>query len=152
MTEITKIKKIVTTELRAPSSNVIIRFKNNNYRVFGKYEIIKVENKFHVFCSATKIGEFQSVKNAVSWCVAAKNQRFELAATILDLDNRIHSIKNDITVRTAIAVRCKTENFQNDLTIKIENKNIRKLQLEHDLRECINLTKYLQYKGFTNET
>lgn len=145
-----KIKSIVRNELDTIESNLIIKKKNNEYKVFGKYRITTGVHQFKVYSFATEVGVFHSTRAALSWCVADKYKQYSLAAHLLALDNRIHVLKNDILVRVAIAEKSKKSQFFDELACKIESKVIRRVALENELARYINLAKY-QYKGNNNE-
>ena len=98
------------------------------------------------------MGVFNSSKTAVSWCVADKYQRFNLARDILNTDTILGNLTNDIFVRTGIANRAKAAQTREDIETKLETKIIRKKYLENQLADYVKKAKYLQQRGFNNET
>jgi len=107
---------------------------------------------YTVYCLANPVGEFSSTKTAVSWCVADKYQNYNLAREIYNTDTRLTSVSNDVFVRAGVASRSKRADFRESIDIKLETKIIRRKELEKQLDKCINLAKYLQQRGFNNET
>jgi len=147
-----ELEQLIRNELRTIMPNMIWRNDNGDYELFGRYLICPEANGFRVYCSATEIGLFGSTKSALSWCIADKYQKFNLARDILRTDNRLNAVSNDIFVRVGISNRSKRAEFKESIDIKLENKIIRKKELEQQLDKLINSAKYLQQRGFDNET
>ena len=75
-----------------------------------------------------------------------------MSKDILLLDNKLTGLANDITTRATIADRSKRPDFREDIGTKLETKMIHKKIVENQLTNCVNLAKYLQQRGFNNET
>ena len=58
----------------------------------------------------------------------------------------------DIAARTAIAEHSTQWEFRDTVGTKLETKIIRKKKVENELAKCVNWAKYIQQKGFNNET
>ncbi len=142
----------IRDELRTILPNCIWRNDRGDYELFGKYRIVSERPGYLVYCAANSVGKFSSTKTAVSWCVADKYQDYNLAREILNTDNRLSAVTNDIFVRVGVANRSKKPEFRESIDIKLENKIIRKRELEQQLIKYINSAKYLQQRGFDNET
>lgn len=142
----------VRNELRTVMPNFIWRNDHGDYELFGKYRIVSDRPGYTVYCQADAVGEFSSTRSAVSWCVADKYQNYNLARDILRTDNRLTYAANDIFVRMGVASRSKRPEFKESIDTKLETKVIRKKELENELTKYINLAKYLQQRGFDNET
>ena len=95
---------------------------------------------------------FSTSRSALSWCIADKFRNYKLAQTLLNLDNALANVAGDIAARAQIADRSKNPEFRETVAIKLETKLIHKKILENDLANCVNLAKYLQQRGFDNET
>jgi hypothetical protein len=147
-----EFEQAIRQELRDIMPNVILPMDNGDYELFGKYRIISRRPGYLVMCSATEVGIFNSTRAAVSWCVADKYKDYTLAQNILTLDNKLGFITNDIQLRANVADRSRTPEFRESVGIKLETKLIRKKIVENQLANCINLAKYLQQRGFNNET
>jgi hypothetical protein len=133
-------------------SNLIFRDDDGAYKVFDRYTIIIEKQGCRVYCSATDVGKFSTTKSALSWCIADKNKLFTLARDILVLDVKLSSLTSDIAVRANIADRSKQPLFRETIETKLETKIIRKKQVEEQLSKCVNWAKYIQQRGFNNET
>ena len=142
----------VRSELRTVMPNFIWRNDHGDYELFGRYRIVSNRPGYTVYCSATEVGNFSSTRTAVSWCVADKYRNYNLARDILRTDDRLTAINNDVFVRMGVAGRSKRPEFRESIDTKLETKIIRKKELEKQLAKYINLAKYLQQKGFENET
>jgi hypothetical protein len=132
--------------------NVIYQNDDGVYEVFDRYRIIPERGEYRVFCSATDVGLFGTSRAALSWCIADKNQAYNLARELQELDRKLTALNNDIAVRTAIAERSHRWDFRDPVGTKLETKIIRKKQVENRLAKCVNWAKYTQQRGFTNET
>jgi hypothetical protein len=142
----------VRNELRTVMPNFIWCNDQGEYELFGKYRIVSNRPGYTVYCLANPVGEFSSTKTAVSWCVADKYCNYNLAREIHTTDSRLTAVSNDVFVRAGVANRSKQADFRESIDIKLETKIIRKKELENQLTKCVNLAKYLQQKGFDNET
>jgi hypothetical protein len=142
----------VRSELRTVMPNFIWCNDAGEYELFGRYRIVSNRPGYTVYCYANSVGEFSSTKTAVSWCVADKYCNYNLARDILRTDTRLSAVTNDVFVRMGVANKSKRAEFRESIDTKLETKIIRKKELEHELSKYVNLAKYLQQRGFDNET
>jgi hypothetical protein len=133
-------------------ANLIYRDDNGAYCVFDKYKIVPERPGYRVFCSATDVGLFSSTKNALSWCIADKYKAYNLARDILQLDIKLAALTSDINARAMLADSSKNHAFRETIETKLETKIIRKKKVESELSKCVNWAKYIQQRGFNNET
>jgi hypothetical protein len=152
MTKDQELEAWVRNELRTIMPNFIWRNDDGEYELFGKYRIVPTRPGYTVYCHANAVGDFSSTKTAVSWCVADKYRNYNLAREIYNTDLRLTAVGNDVFVRAGVANRSKRADFRESIDIKLESKIIRRKELEKQLDKCINLAKYLQQRGFDNET
>jgi len=132
--------------------NAIWRNEDGSYEVFGRYRILPEKTKYRVYCLATDVGLFNSTKTALSWCIADKHQAYNLARELLETDIKLGTLTNDINSRASVADRSKNFEFRDNIGTKLETKIIRKKQLENQLAKSVNWAKYIQQRGFNNET
>jgi hypothetical protein len=147
-----EVERMFRQEFRDLMPNVIWQNDDGVYEVFGRYKIISEPHGFRVFCSATDVGIFATTRSALSWCIADKNQAYNLARELHELDRKLTALNNDISVRSAIAERSRKWEFRDPVGTKLETKIIRRKQVENQLAKCINWAKYSQQRGFNNET
>ena len=133
-------------------TNLIFRTEEGNYRVFDRYLIVPEKPGYRVFCSATDVGLFGSTKSALSWCIADKHKAYNVARELLTTDTKLQSLTQDISTRATIADRSQKFEFRDAIGMKLETKIIHKKQLENQIAKYVNWAKYIQYKGFNNET
>ncbi len=147
-----EFERIIRQELRDIMPNVILPMDNGSYEVFGKYQIIPEYPGYTVMCSATEVGFFNNSRTAMSWCIADKYRDYNLARELLNLDNKLSLLNNDIQTRANLAERSPRWDFRENISTKLEIKIIQKKTVENQLAKCVNLAKYLQQRGFNNET
>jgi hypothetical protein len=146
-----EFERALRQEIKHILPNTIFQ-DNGGYSVFGKYRIEPTYPGYRVYCAATEVGIFNSTKSALSWCIADKYHAYNTARDILELDTKLGAISADITTRTNIAERSTKWEFIDNVGTKLETKIIRKKQVENELAKCVNWAKYIQQRGFNNET
>ena len=152
MNPIKEFERALQQEFRDLLPNTIFKDDNGGYSVFGKYRIESSNPGYKVYCSDTDVGIFNTTKTALSWCIADKYQAYNTARDILELDIKLGVLSADIAARTAIAEHSKQWEFRDNIGTKLETKIIRKKQVENELAKCVSWAKYIQQRGFNNET
>jgi hypothetical protein len=147
-----EFERMMRQELRDIMPNVIIPLDDGGYEVFGKYKILPQRPGYQVTCAANDVGHFNNTRTAMGWCIADKYGDYNLARDLLTLDNKLQYLNNDILARAHLADLSKRPEFRESVGTKLETKIIQKKHIENQLSKCINLAKYLQQRGFTNET
>jgi hypothetical protein len=145
-----KLAALAERELPRILDQVIIE-DGEKYRAFGKYTIHPTQGLFQVRVRDDDIGMFSRTKSALAWCIADNLNRFNLARQIKELDQSITRLRNDIYVRRSLADRMSGhawENLINKTTARQEQSQV----LEKELAKCINLAKYWQLRGNSDET
>jgi hypothetical protein len=145
-----KLAALAEQELPLLLNQVIIE-DGEKYRVFGKYTIHPVSAGFQVRERDEEIGSFSGTKAALAWCIADNLNHFNLARRIKDLDQSVVRLRNDIYVRGALADRTAGNTWEN-LINKTNARQAYTQVLEKELAKCINLAKYWQLRGNSNET
>jgi len=130
---------------------LVWRNEDGDFEAFGKYHIIPQKPGYRVFVNDDEQGFFNSTRSAISWCVADKYNKLNLARDLLKFDNMLANISNDIFVRAGVANKTKDYNVKQNIETKLEPKILQKRELEYQLTKCVNRAKYLQQKGFENE-
>ena len=147
-----EIHRLFRAEFPEILPNAIWQNIDGSYEVFGKYQIVKENTRYRVFCAATDVGVFNSTKTALSWCIADKTHNYSLATELLLVDNKLGYLTDDINTRANLADRSTKPEFRESIGTKLETKIIHKKALENQLTKCVNLAKYWQQRGFNNET
>ena len=128
----------------------LMMFKSNNkYHLFGQYTVEKMPNG--LFCIERDRRDpivMSTMRSAVSWCIADRYQKLELARMIQELDNERAMLTNNITVRQHLMQKIQDLDRKELVALKIANKKTSLRFVENRLTKCINSAKYWQTKGF----
>ena len=152
MNSLKEFERALIQEFKDLLPNTIFKDDDGSYSVFGHYRIEPAHPGYRVYCAATEVGIFNTTKSALSWCIADKHKAFNTARDILELDIKLGAMTRDITARTSIAENSSKWEFRDIVGTKLESKIIRKKKVENELAKCINWAKYIQQRGFNNET
>jgi hypothetical protein len=147
-----EVERRFRQEFKDLMPNVIWQNDNGIYDVFDRYRIHPTKAGYLVYCSATEVGLFSSTRAALSWCIADKHKAYKTARELLEIDNKLSNLNNDIATRAGIGDRSRDPVLRETILTKLESKIIHKKQLENQLAKCINWAKYVQQRGFDNET
>jgi hypothetical protein len=147
-----EFERMFRQEFRGIQDNLIWQNESGEYEVFGKYRIVRKKSGYQVFCSASDVGTFSSTRTALSWCIADKNRSFNTAREILTIDNKLTALTHDIGTRAAVGDHSQDPALREMILTKLESKIIQKKILENQLTKCVNWAKYIQQRGFENET
>jgi hypothetical protein len=139
-------------EIKRNLHTMIVADEEGGYVVFGRYYIVPGHQLYTVFSNDDKIGTFSSKRTALSWCVADKSQNITLARTILNLDQKKQQVSADIDCRSRMAQAGRTPEFQETVRTKLEPKIIMYKSISSELEKCVISAKYIQLRGFSNET
>ena len=88
----------------------------------------------------------------MSWCTTDHKHYYNLANQILVLDRKKQVLAADIYCRQAIGERGQTESFYEIINMKLQPKINQYNSVTAELEKCVNQAKYMQIKGFNNET
>lgn len=146
------LERWVTTEFQNMLPVLVWKNDYGEYEAFGRYRIVRDSHGYKVYVNDIADGFFHSTRSAISWCVADKYKRYNLARDIQNLDSMLGNITNDIFVRAGVAHKTRDPAHRESIETKLETKILHKKALETQLNNCVNWAKYLQQKGFENET
>lgn len=152
MTKDQEFEKLLHAEFNQMVSSLVWKNPDGTYEAFGKYLIVPEKPGYTVYINEDEQGYFHSTRTAMSWCIADKYKQFNLAREVLTVDNILANVTNDIYVRVGVANKCKDVQLRENIETKLEPKILHKRTLEQQLNKCVNRAKYLQQKGFANET
>jgi hypothetical protein len=152
MTREQKLERFAEREFKRNLDNMIVKENDGSYIVFGKYRVAQHLYGYMVSTWSDDIHCFDSKRNAVSWCVADKFNQLTLANTILNLDRRKQTLTADIHCRQSIGKRSQSTHSYEIINMKVQPKQILLNSVSSELEKCVNLAKYMQIRGFSNET
>lgn len=152
MNEEQKLEKWAERELKRNLAHLIVSDDDGGFIAFGKYHIGPAKIGFTVSTFSTEIHTFMNKRHAISWCVADHNDQIMLAHRIKALDEKKQILSADLQVRRLLSENGRTDGFCEVVSMKIQPKIETLNMLNSELEKCMSLAKYLQIKGFTNET
>ena len=152
MTQEQKLEAWAERELKRNIDSIIIDNGAGGIVVFGKYCIEANDTRFCVSTWDREIHSFSSKKSAMSWCTADHQQQYNLSNSILVLDRKKQALAADIYCRKTVGERGRHENFYEIINMKIQPKIDLYNSVDAELENCVNRAKYLQIRGFNNET
>ena len=126
--------------------------EDNSYLAFGRYHIVPESPGYRVYINDDDQGFFSSTRTALSWCIADNHQRYNLASNLKNIDTMLYNLVNDIFVRVGMANKTRNAALRESIETKLEPKIILRRELEQQLDKCVKSAKYIQQKGFSNET
>jgi len=152
MNKTKKLEAFAEREIATIQNNLIVSDGKGGFYAFGKYKIVPDNNMFVVNMSTQDPVRFGSKRSAISWCIADKLNQYLLARTIHTLDNKKHSLAADIRCRKTIAEQSQSADFKEAVFTKVQSKVEYLSTLNTELEKCLNSAKYMQIRGFSNET
>jgi hypothetical protein len=147
-----KLEQWAERELKRNLPSIILEDDNGVVVVFGKYFIQPRDTEYVVSTWDREINCFSSKKTAMSWCTADHQGHYKLSNLILVLDRKKQTLAADIYCRKKIGERGRHENFNEIINMKIQPKINCYNAVNSELEKCVNQAKYLQIRGFNNET
>ena len=148
-----RLEALLEKEFKKNSANTIVSDETGtNFLVFGKYEITQTPEGFVVSDWHSAIHCFSTKRIALSWCIADKYQRYNLSNNIVILDRRQQVLKTDIYCSRKTADASGHESFYEIVNTKMQPKIDMLESVTAELEKCVNSAKYLQIRGFHNET
>jgi len=126
----------------------IVKEDDGSYVLFGKYLVIPKDDLFEIVIEGeTGNIAFSSLKNAVTWCVFEKNNKYKEIKRLLELDQMIGSLSVHISQYERLAK--KNTGLERDIYIArlIEEKARRKQALE-EIQDYVQISRFLQTKKF----
>lgn len=146
-----KLERFAATHTREALNNSIIPI-DNGYLVFGQYVVQQQESEFSVHHYDDLIGMFSSKKTAISWCIADRYKQYKLSFEIQSLDSKKSQLSADITTRRRLGELSKSSAATELIETKLQPKIRYYKSIKAELEKCVNSAKYLQLRGFSNET
>ncbi len=148
-----KLERFAEQELKRNLHAIIVPDDEGGYIAFGQYHLVPAASGYRVHTLTSDSSMlFSNKKSAISWCVADRYNQLNLAQNIRILDQKKQILEADINCRRTAAERSRTQGFYEIVNTKIQPKLDRYNSLTAELEKCLNSAKYLQIRGFNNET
>ena len=152
MTREQKLEQFAERELRRNIKSLILEDDEGNWIVFGRYWIEPVGTWFRVQTWDKVVHDFSSKRAAVSYCTADCQGQYKLSNMIMVLDRKKQQLASDIYCRKTLGERGKSQEFYDIINMKIQPKIDVYAKITAELEKCLNQAKYMQIRGFNNET
>lgn len=122
------------------------------YMLYGEYSVQPQHHGYVVTSRNYRPEWFASKRSAISYCVADHYRQYKLAANIKILDQKKHQLVNDIECSRQIAKKSRNGNFSESVLAKTQPKQRQLAAVNSELEKCLYSAKYMQIRGFSNET
>lgn len=149
MTREQKLQRWAQRELSRTLGQVILDDWDGDIVAFGIY---RIGGDARVYQQGHLVANFTRRDAALSWCVAQKNRRWELANRIADLDGKKAQLLQEVRSLEHLRQRVPDANRRDLLLAKSQGAQWRVDVLDAELRKCAVRAKYLQLRGIGNET
>lgn len=127
----------------------IVRENDGSYNLFGKYTVIPDNNSYKVNVNGeTEFLHFSSLRNAVTWCVFEKNNKYKEIKRIHELDELISSLNVIIAQHTKLLEKTTSED-KYIYSAKLAEGKVKKKQAIKEIEEYANISRYWQRKKFS---
>jgi hypothetical protein len=153
MTREQKLERWAEREIRRNIHTMIVNDESGGYVAFGRYHLRPAFQAFEVYTSGDNlIGTFSNKRTAISWCVADNHNQLRLAQSIKTLDTKKQTLSADIYCRQQMADRSRNNGFSEVVLTKLQPKVQQHTLVDQELEKCLISAKYIQLRGFQNET
>ena len=147
-----KLERFAELEFQRNIAHIIVADDNGGIVAFGKYHIKPDSTGYTVATWDRDIHSFSTKRIAMAWCTADKYNQLNMGNEILVLDRKKQALAADIHCRRGVATQGRNEDFYEIVNIKIQHKVSQFNLVNSELEKCIKSAKYLQIRGFNNET
>lgn len=128
----------------------ILRNEDGSYDLFNQYRITKKEQNIYEVSKiyGDQIYLVSSLKNAVTWCIYEKRNKWAISNRILEIDKKIAGIDVSMALHKRMIESSKDNDSKLVLLNKLNEEKIKKKSMLQELTEYINRSKLLQAKTF----
>jgi len=152
MTQEQKLERFAERELKRVYTELIIDDEQGGYVAFGRYYLRPQDSGIAVYQSEDLVAVFSNKRTAISYCVADRFNQLKLAREIEILDFDKQKLDTDLETSHLQITRTKSTDLREMIQTKIQNKLATRRVVNAELEKCLNSAKYLQLRGFSNET
>ena len=127
----------------------IVKEDDGSYVLFGKYTVVPKNDLFEIVVDGEPGNyTFSSLKNAVTWCVFEKNNKYKEIKRLLELDEMIGSLTVHILQFERLAK--KNTGLERDIYIaRLIEEKARRRQVLEEIQSYVQFSRYLQTKKFS---
>ena len=121
-------------------------------QAFGRYSIIESENIYKIYKNKVLASESSSYKCALAWCIANKYNIKSLQDDINLLQKQLQWKQSEIEFLKYTFNQDIGSDRKYIIEDKLQIAVIKARHFKEQLNKCIERAKYIQQKGFNNET
>jgi hypothetical protein len=130
--------------------NILIRKDKESYILFNLYTIRPWQDAYEIYKNNEFVDYCINKKIAAAWCIADHYQAVNLSLKLRRLNNEYNRITNRIN--TEFNRVTANQDLQELLEARLSRDKSRKKDIQAELDILIDQAKYIQNKGFNNET
>jgi hypothetical protein len=146
-----KLERWANREIPRHVDHMILE-QDGQVLAFGRYLLERLDDGCAVYIDNQLMQVFGNRRTAMSWCVAHRLRQTTLAADILRWDIQRQDLQHEIAQRQRQIQRSQKTEFRDLVAVKLQPRQSMLSHAGQELEKCIKLAKYLQLKGFNNET
>ena len=146
--KVERLLDIASSELERLGHDLILP-EGRGYRIFRDYFLRRERSGWYLIKRHDPVAEFTSSRSALAWCIADKHQQWDLARRIQQLDQRIAITDRGLAPRL---LRFTAGSRNRALAAKIQHRQQQRYTAKAELDKCVSRAKYLQIRGFRNDT
>ena len=145
-----KFNTLAQQSLASVSKNIIVK-KQDTYEVFGKFQILKQEDRFVVYHNNKKVKTFLSSRNALSYCIFENNFKYDQSSLLERLDSTLQSKLFDIEVAKNTLSNSKDSFKKFNALARVELYIDETKIIKEQINEVVEKAKYFQQRELDNE-
>lgn len=146
-----KLELFAERSARYVLDNSIVQL-DTGYLAFGQYHLKPNVDRYDVYHYEDFVASFSNKRTAISWCIAERYKQYKLSFEIRNLDSKKSQLSADISTRRRSGEISKNSIRAEIIETKLEPKIRYYNSVKAELEKCVNLAKYIQLRGFSNET
>lgn len=148
------IEKFLAKELYSNLKEVfIIQDENGSYHLFNRYTIEPQSNGLFKVIPYTYTQEllFSSLKNAFTWCIFNKLNRFIESKRIEKIDHMLAALDIVMQQQKKLLAKSKDSDVKSIYRAKLHESKVRKNIMLKEIKTYINISRHWQYKKFSEK-
>jgi hypothetical protein len=150
---VNQILEKLSTDIVADLKDIVIFYVGDDYELFQKYRIKKLEHGYQVtLLRSDTVREFLSLKTAVTWCIYDYYHKIFDANMVSSLEQTLGSLEFKIKVQEKIFKKHKNVEDRVLYQIKIQENIRRKSKILKELNELVQNAHYLQRQKYVSKS
>lgn len=128
----------------------IFQNEDGSYDLFNKYRVTKKEQNLYEVSKiyGDQVHFVSSLKNAVTWCIYEKRNKWSIANRILEIDKKVAGIDVSMALHKRMLLSAKDNENKLVLLNKLNEEKIKRKSMLQELAEYVNESKIMQSKIF----